>query len=108
MRKLLLILTPLAALATTGLAQTPSTSTSTSTSKSTSPTASTSTTTITIQPEVPMVPAARPALGAASRSFRHELLARERHELLEEKAEDLADAQQKGKAERRTFRRLDR
>lgn len=50
---------------------------------------------------VPMVPAVRPPLGAASRAARHELLARERQQRIEEKAEDLSEARKKRRAERR-------
>ena len=60
------------------------------------------------QPEVPMVPAVRPPLGAASRAMRHEVLARERQLRLEEKAEDRTDAEQKSKDDRRKVKRVER
>jgi hypothetical protein len=82
MRKLLLIL---ASLAGTVLAQTPMP-----------------------QPEVPMVPAVRPPLRAASRAMRHEVLAHEQRLRLEEKAEDRADAEQNSKDERRKFGCIER
>lgn len=60
------------------------------------------------QPDVPMVPAVRPPLGAASRAMRHELVARERQQRLEEKTEDRADAEQHRKDDSRKLRRVER
>jgi hypothetical protein len=57
------------------------------------------------EPNPPMVPTIRPALGAASRASRHELVAREREERLVEKAEDRADAEQKRKDSQRALKR---
>ena len=57
---------------------------------------------------VPMVPTIKPPLGAASRASRHETVAREREQRLEEKAEDRADASKKRTASERTLRRTER
>ena len=48
-----------------------------------------------VEPAPPMVPAVRPALGAASRAMRHEIVSRDRVQRVEEKAEDRADAQKR-------------
>lgn len=53
------------------------------------------------EPSPPMVPVARPPLGAASRAMRHELYAHEREQRIEEKAEDRADAEKRRKADER-------
>ena len=47
------------------------------------------------EPSPPMVPAVKPALGAASRAMRHEIVSRDRVQRVEEKAEDRADAEKK-------------
>lgn len=49
------------------------------------------------EPSPPMVPAVKPALGAASRAMRHEIVSRDRVQRVEEKAEDRADADKKRK-----------
>ena len=59
-------------------------------------------------PPVPMVPTIRPPLGAASRASRHEMVAREREQRVEEKAEDRADAEKKRRESERALRRVDR
>jgi hypothetical protein len=60
------------------------------------------------QAPVPMVPAITPPLGAASRASRHETVAREREQRVEEKAEDRADAEKKRRESERSVRRVDR
>lgn len=59
------------------------------------------------EPSPPMVPTIRPPLGAASRASRHEDVAREREQRLQEKAEDRADAEKKRKEQSR-FSRTER
>ena len=60
------------------------------------------------EPFPPMVPVARPPLGAASRAMRHELYAQEREQRIEEKAEDRADAEKRRKSYERALRRTRR
>lgn len=60
------------------------------------------------EPFPPMVPVARPPLGAASRAMRHELYAQEREQRIEEKAEDRADAEKRHKSYERALRRTRR
>ena len=52
-------------------------------------------------PSIPMVPAAKPPLGAASRAARHEYLSLERSQRIAEQAEDRADTRKKLKARSR-------
>ena len=60
------------------------------------------------QPTVTVVPTVSPPVGGASRAGRHELFAREREQRIQEKAEDLADAEKKRKAGERALRRVER
>lgn len=57
------------------------------------------------QPSPPMVLTIKPPLGPASRASRHEELARERRQRIEDKVEDRADAEEKRKERRRALRR---
>ena len=55
-----------------------------------------------------MVPAVRPALGPASRAMRHEMVAHDREQRIEEKAEDRADAEKRRKDRERALARSQR